>query len=357
MWLIDAFFLCRDGLPPLGAALPGRCRPGLPGPGEGPAGARPFLACSATPLLRKKAPGTAAPRLRTLGLRLLTAWQGLAAGLRAWPASRLLSVCLVMSGCVAGCSSRPSTAFFYGAGVPVAALAQFDRVVVEAENLKDLDGLRTDGADVFAYVSVGEAEGWRASAKALPAELFLGTNTAWSSRIADLTQPGWRDYLIGQRMAPLWQAGYRGFFLDTLDSYQRVVTNAQEEQAQARALVEIVRTIKQRFPGVKLLFNRGFAVLPEVGPLAVGLVAESLFQSWDPATRQYLPVTPKERTWLLERLNDARHRYDLPITVIDYVPADQPQLAQATARQISALGFTPWVSTPGLDMLGVGAEK
>jgi hypothetical protein len=298
--------------------------------------------------------------LRPIGAPLRRAWHRLLAGLRVSPArqaSRLLPVCLAISVCAVGCGSRPSTAFFYGAAMPVAALAQFDRVVVEAENLQDLDGLRTGGADVFAYVSVGEAEGWRASASALPAALFLGTNSAWSSRIPDLTQPGWRHYLIEQRIAPLWQAGYRGFFLDTLDSYQRVVSSPHEEQAQAGALVEIVRAIKLRFPGAQLLFNRGFAVLPEVGPLAAGLVAESLFQSWNPATRQYTPVASNDRTWLIERLNDARRRYGLPVTVIDYVPADQPQLAQATARQISALGFTPWVSTPGLDMLGVGAEK
>jgi hypothetical protein len=271
--------------------------------------------------------------------------------------SRLLPFCLLMSGCATGCGSPPSTAFFYGAAVPVAALAQFDRVVVEADNVKDLGGLRQAGADVFAYVSVGEAEGWRASASALPEALFLGGNPAWGSRIADLTQPRWRDYLIEQRMASLWAAGYRGFFLDTLDSYEAVVKDADGKRAQSQALVGTIRAVSQRFPGVKLLLNRGFAVLPEVGPLAVGLVAESLFQSWNPLTQQYQPVADSERRWLLERLSEVRLRYGLPVTVIDYVSPERPALAQETARQIRALGFTPWVSTPGLDILGVGGEK
>lgn len=59
----------------------------------------------------------------------------------------------------------PRTAFFYGAQVPVTALAQFDRVVVEADQIQDLRPLRAAGADIFAYVSVGEAEGWRARGK------------------------------------------------------------------------------------------------------------------------------------------------------------------------------------------------
>lgn len=266
----------------------------------------------------------------------------------------LLPFLVLMYGCA---RPPPSTAFFYGAPVPVVELSKFKRVVVEAENLADLDGLRIAGAEVFAYLSVGEAEGWRTSARALPNDLFMGGNAAWNSRVADLTQPGWREFLLEQRMAMLWKIGYNSFFLDTLDSYQMVVKTPAEQSAQARALVEIIRAMHHRFPGVKLLLNRGFEVLPEVGPLAVGLVAESLFQSWNPVTREYDSVSEKDRGWLLAHLNQAQIRYALPITVIDYVPADKPELARETAKRITALGFASWVANPGLDMLALGVEK
>ena len=267
----------------------------------------------------------------------------------------LLPSCLLAYGC--SMALPPSTAFFYGSPVPVLALSKFDRVVVEAENVKDLAGLRVEGADIFAYVSVGEAEGWRATSSALPRELFMGNNVAWHSRIADLTQPGWRDYLIEQRMARLWDEGYRAFFLDTLDSYQMALKDPEAQDAQAKALVEIIRAIHRRFPGVQLLFNRGFAVLSEAGPLAVGLVAESLFERWNPMEQAYESVSEKDRDWLLARLKQARDCHDLAVTVIDYVPADQPELARETARKIAAQGFAAWVSTPGLDMIALGAGK
>lgn len=267
------------------------------------------------------------------------------------------SFCLLLYGCAMAPPPPPSTAFFYGSPVPVVALSKFKRIVVEAENVKDVAELRVAGADVFAYLSVGEAEGWRTSARALPRDLFIGANMAWHSRIADLTRPGWRAYLIEERMARLWQDGYRGFFLDTLDSYQIVAKSPDEQQVQAKALVEIIRAMHKRFPGVKLLLNRGFAVLPEAGSLAVGLVAESLFQSWNPVTKKYESVSEADRKWLLAQLNQAHLRYGLPITVIDYVPVDKPDLARETARQIAALGFAPWVATPGLDMISLGAEK
>jgi hypothetical protein len=245
----------------------------------------------------------------------------------------------------------PRTAFFYGANVPVAALARFDRVVVEADQIQDLIPLRVAGADIFAYVSVGEAEGWRASTRVLPQEFFLGPNAHWHSRVADLTHPGWRRYLLGDRMAGLWAVGYRAFFLDTLDSHRMVIKDASQERAQTAALVDLVRAMQHRFPGIRLLLNRGFEVLPEIAPLCVGVVAESLFQGWNAGLQTYVRVSEPDRLWLLNRLNDAKERYGLPVTVIDYVCPKQPALARETAQRIAALGFIPWVANPGLDIL------
>lgn len=250
----------------------------------------------------------------------------------------------------------PLTAFFYGAQVPVSGLAKFERVVVEADQVADLRPLRVAGANIFAYVSVGEAEGWRASARALPPELFLGRNASWGSRIADLTHPGWQRYLLDDRMAVLWAAGYRAFFLDTLDSNRMATKDAAQERAQTAALEQLIKGLHDRFPGVKLLLNRGFDVLPAVAPLCVGVVAESLFQGWHAGLQTYVRVGEADRCWLLNRLKKVREGFGLPVTVIDYVSPAQPALAQDTARRIAALGFTPWVSGPGLDVLPPWAQ-
>jgi hypothetical protein len=241
--------------------------------------------------------------------------------------------------------------------VPLGALSQYDRVVVEADNLPNPAAFAASGTVVFAYLSVGEAEGWRASTRELDSSLFLGENTAWHSRIADLTQPGWTKFLVERRMAALWQQGYRAFFLDTLDSYQIALKDPIKQAAQAHALASLIRTMHDRFPGVQLLLNRGFVVLPEIGHLAVGLVAESLFQGWDASAGRYVQVDDASRRWLMDQLYAANMRYKLPITVIDYVSPQEPELARDTAQRIKLLGFTPWIATPSLNTLGVEIAK
>jgi polysaccharide biosynthesis protein PelA len=108
---------------------------------------------------------------------------------------------------------------------------------------------------------------------------------------------------------------------------------------------------------VQLLLNRGFEILPEVAHLAVGIVAESLFQGWDAGAGTYVRVNEEGRNWLLEQLRTANMHYRLPVTVIDYVAPDQPALAQDTAKRIRNLGFGAWVATPQLNTLSPEQEK
>ena len=128
----------------------------------------------------------------------------------------------------------------------------------------------------------------------------------------------------------------------------------EAQQQQIAGMASLVKDIKRAYPDAKLIFNRGFEILPQVYTLAYAVAAESLFQGWDAGKNEYRVVPLADREWILMQLRKCRDEYKLPVIAIDYVsPTDRP-LARATAQKIKALGVIPWVTNPALDMMGVG---
>jgi len=253
--------------------------------------------------------------------------------------------------------SSPSVALFYGSNPPLAELRAFDVVVVDPDqphiNPKSYNNLQSQ---LFAYASVGEAHSTKPYFNKIPAAWLKSQNKAWQSTIIDQANPQWPQFFADTVIAPLWAQGYRGFFLDTLDSYQLIAKTPEQKQQQEQGLKNTIREIKRRWPEAKLIFNRGFEILPEIHDLAWMVAAESLYQGWDANTQRFQAVSQTDRDWLYSQLNKIKTQYQLPILAIDYVATEQRTLARQTAAKIKELGFSAWVSNPHLDALGLSSE-
>src|SRR5262245_58593548 len=184
---------------------------------------------------------------------------------------RVLSAFGAFFGSMAFAQTNPSVAFYYGKPVPVVELGRFDWVVVEPDHLgaRGLEELQRSGVDVFAYLSLGEA-----APDAIDASWILGRNAPWGSVIVDPRPAGRRAQILARTDA-LHARGYRGLFLDTLDSYAMVLSGDARRSA-AVAMASLIREISARHPDVKLFFNRGFELMDEVGSRASAVAAESL---------------------------------------------------------------------------------
>lgn len=253
------------------------------------------------------------------------------------------------------CEALESAAYFYGSQPPVNELAMFSKVVVEPDHLSDADmqRLQSAGSLVFAYISIGETGRERSWYIDTRREWEIGENRAWNSAVMDMTNIAWQEFILERLVKPLSDRGYDGLFLDTLDSYRLITDEPEKQKMQEKGLADFISRLHQRFPGMKILLNRGFEVIPDVHDQVDGIVAESLFQRWDPAKRIYTAVPEEDRRWLKETLQEIHTSYRLPVHVIDYVDPANRNLARETARKIEDLGFTPWVTNASLDMLGI----
>ena len=139
-----------------------------------------------------------------------------------------------------------STALFYAPNLPVELLSQYQRVIVEADNVKpeELTALHQGGASVLAYLSIGEIAPSRKWYKSVKPAWILGKNRVWDSEIMDLTNPEWRHFIIEELVAPLAKQGYDGLFLDTLDSFQLIATTDEARNQQAEALTQTLNEIR-----------------------------------------------------------------------------------------------------------------
>lgn len=264
----------------------------------------------------------------------------------------LLAVCLP-----ARALAFSSIAFHYGADAPLDALKAFDVAVVDPDHGFDPVAYRgpdqaRSGSELFAYVSVGEVQPSRAFAKDIPAAWRMGANSTWGSILIDQRRPEWPAFFADRVVGPLWARGWRGFFLDTMDSYQLGGAEA-DPAAQQRGIVTLIRTLRSRFPGIRLISNRGFELLPQIAGDLEGVAAESLFRGYLADKKRYREVPPADRKWLTEQLRAVRERWKLAAIAIDYVAPAERALARETAEQIRAQGFIPWVSDGGLRTLGL----
>ncbi len=250
----------------------------------------------------------------------------------------------------------PDIAFYYGTRPPIDALRHYDEVVVQPNQLRpeETAALLASGPLIFAYVSVGEVARNSVDMPRIDQRWVVGTNTAWNSLVMDLAGTGWREFLIREHFAPLWQQGYRAFFLDTMDSYLLVAKTGAPRQQQEDGMVALMAEVKRRFPGVRLIFNRGFELLERHGKYADAILAESLFHGYDPISKRHAPTAEANRTWLINNLKRARDQFNVPAIVLDYVDPGDWRTAEATARDILALGFMPWVANGDLTWLGQG---
>lgn len=264
---------------------------------------------------------------------------------------KLLIVCFLFP--ISGLANTlPSIAFFYGYSPPVNQLKAFDAVVVQPTANIDPTKYNTKESQLFAYVSLGELEPTATYRDQIPKEWLIGTNSIWKSKVIDQSQKQWPKFFVDHIVTPLWAKGYRGFFFDTVDSYQLAATNESERQKQLKGLIATIQAVKARYPSAQIILNRGFELLPSIHKLIYAVAAESLFASWNEQKKQYVPVKISEQEALLKKLREVQ-ALNLPVVVIDYVdPADRTQ-AIKVAKKILDLGMIPWVTDGHLQTVGI----
>ncbi len=252
---------------------------------------------------------------------------------------------------IVGVSHATCVSFFYGDNPPVELLYSSDIVVLEPEHVDRelLKGIETYNrkSKVLGYISIGEVEKHRIDKTDL--KWILGKNRNWDSYIADIRNPSYRKYLL-QRIKKIYQKGFDGVFLDTIDSYQRIFDQKEDRLSYEKGLVSFIKNLKESFPDKVIAINRGFEIYNKIKDYIDLFVIENLFTYYSPTTKQFKTIPEKERSYILKLLQEIKKNTD--VVVIEYVKPEEKEKAYKLIEKIEKLGFIPFVSNYNLSIIG-----
>lgn len=250
----------------------------------------------------------------------------------------------------AASARRMTWVAFYGEYMDEGTLSTYDVVVLDPMFRGSVTAVSERGARVCAYLSLGEI---RMSdpflAKTSP-EALLAENPAWpGTRRVDVRNQSWKDLVIGELIPAIRARGFTGLMFDTLDTPPFLEeSDPVGNTGMRQAAIDLVLAIRAAHPGMMLLMNRGYALLPSVIGNIDGVIAESLLTSSERTDDgRYKSNEPENVALQISLLAVAKGR--VPIFSLDYWDPSDLDMIRKICESERLLGHHPYVSTRTLD--------
>ena len=168
-------------------------------------------------------------------------------------------------------------------------LKRFDIVVIEpyyVPNKQFLSELKSSGTIILGYVSIGEADNerrywadWEPSDNTpdnptIPRTtiteddpMFIGEDPGWEgSYFVDASNPKWHNIMLNEEIPYiLWLGGglYDGLMMDLVDVVDEYEGYPNEDEMR-QGMINLIKKIREKYPNLLLVPNRGFGILREM---------------------------------------------------------------------------------------------
>jgi polysaccharide biosynthesis protein PelA len=242
---------------------------------------------------------------------------------------------------------QPRWAAFYAKDILPEELIHYDLLVFDGEHYPDLTPYHKK-TTLLQYISIGEVHGHSPLLEPLKQQgAIWGYNKTWDSYVVNLANPLWRKTILTIEIPKAIAAGFDGIMLDTSDSYLQA--KPKEKDRSIKNLVTFIKEIRNTFPGIKIMLNRGFEILPEVADDINYILAESILvdSNYKNGLSTAYPQSGYESTArLLQQTKQLSPK--LKVYTLDYWnPEDADGIIRIYKKQ-RARGFIPYVATSDL---------
>lgn len=238
---------------------------------------------------------------------------------------------------------------YYGNKEPIETFSRYPYVVFDSRYHPPVSPLSGQQRKIVAYLSLGEASPDYEYFSELESDgLLVRPSSTWlGNQYIDIRDSRWRRRVCDRLVPWVLEQGFDGLFVDTLDSPLAIEESEPGRYAgMAEAAAALIMEIRRSFPGIVVMLNRSYRLLPLVEDFIDVAVAESVYSTYDFDQKKYIKVSPDNYAQQLAWLRDARvRRPELEIFTLDYCdPKDQAAI-QETYRVERQNGFCPYVAT------------
>ena len=200
---------------------------------------------------------------------------------------------------------------------------------------------------VFSYLSIGEAESWRAYYKSCcsgktPSWLTHRTQGWGGNYVVRYWEGGWKA-IVKARLSAIIAAGFDGVYLDRVDTWE-AFKGEGNARAQMIALVkELSAMAKAQRPGFLVLVQNGEELLSDQSYVAAidGIAKEDLFYGINHNFSRNDAGTIRESVSLLKRAQSRGKA----ILVVEYLGGDAASRARS---EIRSHGFAACIASRAL---------
>jgi polysaccharide biosynthesis protein PelA len=274
------------------------------------------------------------------------------------PRRTFLKICGTLIGaCAAG--GEPSYAAkssvrwmaYYGETADEQMLSSYDIVMLDPGFKGSIGQVAKAGARVCAYLSLGEIRSTDPFFAQVDRAALMDENPDWSGTFRlDVRHQSWQNLVLRRVMPDIIAKGFTGLLLDTLDMppYLEQI-DLDRNHGMRQAAVDLVRSIRESYPHMLVLMNRGYALLPEVAASIDGVVAESLLTTYNSGRDGgYRWNAASEVALQLSLLAPAKHHRLLTLSLDYWDPEDPGTIGKIYALE-RKLGNHPYIATRLLD--------
>ena len=241
----------------------------------------------------------------------------------------------------------------YAADVSHLVFEPYELIVLDSEHHPPLSILKEKGKTLLGYISLGEVESYRSHFNALRSEnLLLMENENWrGSFFIDMRDNRWKVRVIEELIPDILRRGFDGLFLDTLDNpIELERRHSIHYQGMTTAAVELVRSIRLHYPNIKIMLNRAYEIIPQLGGVIDMILGESVFATYDFQEKTYKLVDQQTYREQVKLLQVAQKIFPkLKIMTLDYWDPTDPKGITKIYNEQRKNGFLPYVSTIELD--------